>query len=274
MKRSHQPHVSHRSRQLFLGGLFLLAPLLVISQAKTPPSPNLDREINRGISLYKAGDLQNSIQVLRSVNTQLETVAGLHYLALALEQSGSTDEGRKTHEKAAKLGESLVVRGLSFAKTAQTYAFLSATQLEIEDAVDSAERYVKLSPKLSKSTLRQWRERIDLLKDLAAAGSKRDSGPWGAYGVNEVTTRAKILSKPEPQYTEVARTHGVVGGVVLRGILAFDGTVRGLVPLQSLPDGLTENCMRVARQIKFIPATRDGKPVSQFIEIKYNLYLY
>jgi hypothetical protein len=28
--------------------------------------------------------------------------------------------------------------------------------------------------------------------------------------------------------------------------------------------------VKAARQIKFIPATKDGRPVSQFIQIEYN----
>ncbi len=32
--------------------------------------------------------------------------------------------------------------------------------------------------------------------------------------------------------------------------------------------------VRAARRIKFVPATRDGRPVSQFIQIEYNFNLY
>jgi hypothetical protein len=32
--------------------------------------------------------------------------------------------------------------------------------------------------------------------------------------------------------------------------------------------------IRVARQIKFIPATKDGRPVSMWMELQYNFGLY
>jgi hypothetical protein len=44
--------------------------------------------------------------------------------------------------------------------------------------------------------------------------------------------------------------------------------------MQSLPYGLTEAAIAAARQIKFEPATLDGKPVSMFMQLEYNFNLY
>jgi hypothetical protein len=41
-----------------------------------------------------------------------------------------------------------------------------------------------------------------------------------------------------------------------------------------LPDGLTEACINAARKIKFIPAMKDGRFVSQYVTIEYNFNIY
>jgi periplasmic protein TonB len=82
------------------------------------------------------------------------------------------------------------------------------------------------------------------------------------------------LSRPEPQYTEEARKAGVQGTVVLRAIIASDGTVKNVVVKRALPRGLTTAAIRAARKITFEPVTIDGRAVSQYIQIEYNFNLY
>jgi protein TonB len=89
-----------------------------------------------------------------------------------------------------------------------------------------------------------------------------------------VTIKPHILTRPEPQYTGEARNAGVEGTVVLRAVFAADGTVQHILVVRSLPHGLTEQAVAAARKIKFTPAIKDGRPVSQFIQIEYNFNLY
>jgi outer membrane biosynthesis protein TonB len=37
-----------------------------------------------------------------------------------------------------------------------------------------------------------------------------------------------------------------------------------------LPDGLTEQAIEAAKKIKFIPATRNGRPVSMWFQLEFN----
>ena len=90
----------------------------------------------------------------------------------------------------------------------------------------------------------------------------------------DVTQKARLLSKPEPQYTDAARRAGVQGTVVLRGIFSSDGIVRNLYVLQALPFGLTTNVINAARKIRFTPATKDGHDVSMYIQLEYNFNLF
>ena len=94
------------------------------------------------------------------------------------------------------------------------------------------------------------------------------------FSPREVTQKARILSRPEPQYTEEARKNQVSGTVVLRAVFSSSGQVTGIRAVSGLPYGLTERAIAAARQIRFQPAMKDGRAVSQYIQIEYNFNLY
>ena len=91
---------------------------------------------------------------------------------------------------------------------------------------------------------------------------------------NEVTRKALITFKPEPGFTEEARKNNVTGVVRLRAILHASGGVQGISVVKGLPDGLTEKAITAARQIKFTPAEKDGRAVSQYVVLEYNFNIY
>jgi TonB family protein len=112
-------------------------------------------------------------------------------------------------------------------------------------------------------------------------------GPGGGRGNNgeltdynktfnpkDVNVKARILSRPEPQYTEEARKNQVSGTVVLRAVFSSSGQVTNIRAVSGLPNGLTERAIAAARQIRFTPAMKDGRAVSQYIQIEYNFNLY
>ena len=110
------------------------------------------------------------------------------------------------------------------------------------------------------------------------AGGGGPGGGGGGYDRiftgREVTSKARLLSKPEPQYTEEARKNQIVGTVVLKCVFSSNGTVTNIRTVSGLPNGLTEKAIAAARQIKFVPATKDGHPVSMWMQLEYNFNLY
>jgi TonB family protein len=112
-----------------------------------------------------------------------------------------------------------------------------------------------------------WREQAGSMRVYGRAEGDRGSE---AFRLSEVSERAVILSKPEPGYTGDAASNYTTGIVRLRAVLAADGRVRNIAVLRSLPDGLTELCVRAARRIRFKPAVKDGHPVSQYVTLEYN----
>jgi TonB family protein len=104
-------------------------------------------------------------------------------------------------------------------------------------------------------------------------GSNTDD-PDSVYPPRQVSERARVLAKPEPQYTEEARRNAVTGSVVLRVVFSRTGEVTNIRALQSLPFGLTERAIAAARMIRFRPATKDGLPVNVYMQLEYNFNLY
>ena len=108
-------------------------------------------------------------------------------------------------------------------------------------------------------------------RDTPAAASTPDDTKDGerVFSSSEVTEQARILYKPKPQYTEEARKNQVSGTVVLRAVLSSSGQVTDIRPVSGLPHGLTERAVDAARQIKFTPAMKDGRAVSQSTSIEF-----
>lgn len=75
------------------------------------------------------------------------------------------------------------------------------------------------------------------------------------------STSLEVLSKPPVQYTAEARQLRVQGDVVLRVTFTATGQVLVQSIVHSLGHGLDEEARRVAQEIRFRPATRNGQAV-------------
>jgi TonB family protein len=116
-------------------------------------------------------------------------------------------------------------------------------------------------------------------RDPAAAPSAgvsdvQASNQEQTFSPKQVTRKATIIWRPPPIYTEEARQNQVNGTVVLRAVFSSSGYVTNIKVVSGLADGLTERAIEAARSIRFFPAVKDGKFVSQYIQIEYNFNLY
>lgn len=75
------------------------------------------------------------------------------------------------------------------------------------------------------------------------------------------STNLEVISKPPVQYTPEARQLRVQGDVVLRVTFTAAGQVIIQGVVHGLGHGLDEQAQRVAQQIRFRPATRNGQAV-------------
>ncbi len=106
-------------------------------------------------------------------------------------------------------------------------------------------------------------------------GGNRDSDP-PAQVVRPAgpTIGVKIISKPEPKYTDAARQNNIQGQVVLRITFLSNGQIGGISPVSGLSYGLTEQAIAAARQIRFEPALRNGQPYSVTKTFQYRFAIY
>ena len=105
-------------------------------------------------------------------------------------------------------------------------------------------------------------------------GNNPNDIPDRVYKPIDVSSRPRVISKPEPQYTEEARRNQVTGTVVLRVVFSSSGQVTNIQAVQKLSGGLTEKAIAAAHQIRFMPATRNGQAVSMYMQLEYNFNLY
>jgi TonB family protein len=97
--------------------------------------------------------------------------------------------------------------------------------------------------------------------------------PMQHYEQPVASTNLEVISKPPVEYTAEARQLRVQGDVVLRVTFTANGrvVVNGIV--HGLGHGLDEEARRVAEQIRFRPATRNGQPVDMTTNITITFQL-
>jgi TonB family protein len=87
-------------------------------------------------------------------------------------------------------------------------------------------------------------------------------------------TPIQLLVKKRAQYTQQARQKGTTGRIVLRVTFAASGSIEKISVIEGLPNGLTEQAVRAARMIRFLPEQKDGVPVTVTRAVEYSFMIY
>jgi TonB family protein len=90
----------------------------------------------------------------------------------------------------------------------------------------------------------------------------------------KVDSRPVLLNQPHPLFTEEARKNKVQGVVKVRILIDPTGAVKEVVIARGLPDGLNEQAIRAAYQMRFRPALKNGQAVAYWlnnVEVEFNL---
>lgn len=88
------------------------------------------------------------------------------------------------------------------------------------------------------------------------------------------TKPLQIISKPRANYTDSARENGTQGIVRLRITFLANGQFGAVRPVISLPNGLTEQAVIAAKQIRFEPAKSNGVTQTVTKQIEYSFVIY
>lgn len=86
-------------------------------------------------------------------------------------------------------------------------------------------------------------------------------------------TEPKAKHTPDPPYTREARAASVQGDVILSVIVGSDGAVNNVSIVRPLGMGLDDEAAETIKQWKFIPGTREGRPVAVRVMIDITFHL-
>ena len=252
--------------------------------------PAHDMTLNAlAVVLLRSGDDLGAMQVAMEAVKHGQRNFEAHYLLAAISyRVGRFAQALEGAETTLKLKPdfpaALYLKGqalLGLSDQAQTNAHNETPELRsmlaeksdarFAEAVQTLEAFMRLAPDAPEvPQLREELKQMRLFRDALDPSNPNRM----IFAAREVTTRAIIQSKAEPLYTERARQNQVTGTVRLRLVLGADGKVQHIYPTRRLPDGLTEAAIQAARKIRFIPAMKDGRFVSQFVTIEYNFNIY
>lgn len=139
---------------------------------------------------------------------------------------------------------------------------------KLKEAIKDFAKYLELDPNATDAGV--WRDQVRLLS-LYAGVPNLDNAKRDIFLPSEVTTKARILRRPQPNFTFEAENadNGIRGTVRLLAILGADSTVNNIIVLKPLPYGLTEKAIEASRKITFVPANKDGRAVSQATVVEY-----
>lgn len=161
---------------------------------------------------------------------------------------------------------------------------ISSPKGRISDGFFCAEGFGdKISPKpfCGKSSMKNWFKIIFLVLCTAFLVSAQDVGkdtdteeaPLIKGSKTIPATGIRILAKPRANYTALARENGTEGTIRLRVTFLASGEIGSIAPVTMLPDGLTEQAMAAAKNLKFTPATKDGKSIAATKVVEYSFVI-
>jgi TonB family protein len=134
---------------------------------------------------------------------------------------------------------------------------------------------VRVTRFFSSISLINNKDAFELPDNMPARPLPSSSGaPEQIFTPQEVDKNFQVVMNPVPQYTEAARQEQIKGTIVLQCTLSAMGQVTTISVVEGLPRGLTERAIAAARQLKFIPAMKNGKYVSISTRLVYRFDLF
>ncbi|MBC7909656.1 MAG: tetratricopeptide repeat protein [Pyrinomonadaceae bacterium] len=149
-----------------------------------------------------------------------------------------------------------------------SHGYPTATKEQIDDFIAKSKETVAAMDSLLKrnpnpADAESWREVLFVLRPYAEGNFEAF-----VYRPADVTQKARILSKPSPSGAFVNKPNP--GLVVIQAVFHRDGTVVNIRVVSAHDDEIARICIEAARKIKFTPAMKDGRAVSQHIKIEYH----
>jgi hypothetical protein len=80
----------------------------------------------------------------------------------------------------------------------------------------------------------------------------------------------RIFDLPSASFPDEIRDKGTFGTVILKVRFLAGGAIGKIIVIQGLPDGLTEEAVKAAKEIRFLPARLNGRLTNSAETVEYN----
>jgi protein TonB len=80
----------------------------------------------------------------------------------------------------------------------------------------------------------------------------------------------RVISGPQPNYPQQARKDHAPGPIVILMVIDSDGRTRDIQVQRGISSELDQAAVEAAENWRFEPATKEGKPLSVRIAIKFD----
>jgi TonB family protein len=152
--------------------------------------------------------------------------------------------------------------------------------LKLVDDKDRAFALIAIGKESTDASIAQFLKSLEIADkpagvDVGAGGTNASDVNESASVVSSSTVSRKlmIIVKPEPSYTEDARRKKLRGSVTLKAVLAASGKVTNIEIVSGVQDFYAPS-IAAAGKVCFIPAVKDGRFVSTWVEMVYNFNIY
>lgn len=263
--------------QIKLGRIKDAAKMLDKSLELDPNQPDARKAYAYVLLLRgKMKDSIDQITDLKAMQPELDAET-FYILGWAQLRLGNYDESLENAEQAVRLspktpnGYYLKAQAIMNRRYAPTdYAAIAA---KYGSASDNIGKFIVLSAALPDAPY--WKDQQETLKVFAAyyAEKEKNKGAADDFDAGNITP-LKITAKPRAGYSVQARQAGISGTIRLLVAFTEKGTVENVLVLTSLGYGLDAEAVKAAKQIKYEPETRDGKPVTTVKTLEYTFTIY
>ncbi len=107
-----------------------------------------------------------------------------------------------------------------------------------------------------------------------ALDAPKDTFDYSKHNLGDTVKPPHCGYKPDPEYSNAARTVKFQGTLVLRVIISKDGEIPSSQVLKGLPFGLNKQALESVSRWRCEPATVDGQAVSAMVPIEVSFRLY
>lgn len=106
---------------------------------------------------------------------------------------------------------------------------------------------------------------------------KQENGVYdikGSIGTIPGLVPPKVIHAKSPKFTKAAKIARLRGECIISGVIDTDGLMKNVRVIKPLGLGLDENAVATAKEMRFKPATLNGKPIPVTLNIAFDFHIF